>query len=81
MRTHHSFRPLVHDLHQPELEPAELLARDLVRVLHPLDAVRDREDRVAPLFELRRHDGLAVGFLLKDEGGEERGDLVGLVSG
>ena len=37
--THHALRPLVHDLDEPEFECAELLAGDLVRILHALDAV------------------------------------------
>ena len=37
--THHTLRPLVHDLDEPEFERTKLLAGDLVRILHALDAV------------------------------------------
>ena len=37
--THHALRPLVHDLDESEFERTKLLAGDLVRILHALDAV------------------------------------------
>ena len=44
-------------------------------ILHALDPVGDRDDRLAALLEPGRDERLDVGFLLEDEGGEEGDDF------
>ena len=78
-RTHHALRPFVHDLDEPGLECAELLAGHAVPVLHPPDAVRNLVDRGEALLQLGRDDGLDVRLLLEDEAREERDDLFGVI--
>lgn len=80
--THHTPRPLVHNLHQTGLELLpKLLELDITLELLRLDLVRDAVDHFEAVGELRRDLGLRIRLFDKDKDGEERDDLLWGVRG
>ena len=79
--THHSFRPLIHYLHQPELKSSKLFTGHLVSLLHALNALCNREDGITSFLEFGRYGRFDVRFLLEDEARQEGNDFLGLVRG
>jgi hypothetical protein len=71
--------PLPYDLAQTKVQsalpaiPTAGEIGDLPPVLHPSHALRNRQDRVPPLFERRCELRLVVRLFLEDKGGQERG--------
>jgi hypothetical protein len=80
--THHTPRPLVHNLHQTGLELLpKLLKLDITLELLRLDLVRDTVDHFEAVGELGRDLGLGVCLFDKDKDGEEGDDFLWGVRG